>query len=211
MKPGFVYIAIRPDGVFKIGASIAPQSRMKSLGQLSPGIKLVHTIESADHKHIEEWLHTAFAHRLIKYEWYALDLFDVELLKSVVKMNSPADAPPWLAELHRLNEAGELLMPFADSTADLPQARIGRTGFRRVEVWIDNDVYERLDALRRTLGRSMRDEIEEACERHLSSPPEPPPPPPPPLPIPPLPPVTPEILMLVKRGRGRPRKNPVTA
>lgn len=69
-------------------------------------------------------------------------------------------------------------------------------GRRRVEIEMDEDVYRRMDALRRLLGRSMRDEVQAACERHLSAPPEPPPPPV--ITTPPLP--------TVKRGRGRPRK-----
>lgn len=70
-------------------------------------------------------------------------------------------------------------------------------GRRRVEIEMDEDVYQRMDDLRRLLGRSMRDEVQAACERHLSAPPEPPPPPV--ITTPPLP--------TVKRGRGRPRKH----
>lgn len=196
MKPGFVYIAVRTDGVFKIGASIAPESRMKSLGQLSPGIKLVHAIESADHKRVEDWIHTAFAHRLIRYEWYALDLFDVEFLRRVVNIDSVSEAPPWLAELHRLNGAGELLMPFADANADLPQARVNRTGWTRVEIEMDADIFAGMDELRRKHGRTLSEEMRLAIRRHMDSPP----------PVPPPPPVVPPP---VKRGRGRPRKNPL--
>lgn len=79
-------------------------------------------------------------------------------------------------------------------------ARHQTPGTVRVEIEMDETLYTRMTALRKTLGRTMRQEIEAACDRHLSAPPTLPPPVPPVI-TPPLPPVG------EKRKRGRPRKN----
>jgi hypothetical protein len=49
-------------------------------------------------------------------------------------------------------------------------ARNQTPGRRRVEIEMTEGVAARLDALRAKFGRTMREEIELACTRHLDSP-----------------------------------------
>jgi Meiotically Up-regulated Gene 113 (MUG113) protein len=91
---GFVYL-IRDNDAYKIGKSIAPETRLCAVA--SEDGELVHVIPSANPFQIENALHRFFAacrrNDLPGREWFNLDLEQVELICSLAKVDSADDLP----------------------------------------------------------------------------------------------------------------------
>jgi hypothetical protein len=72
-KPGYVYLMLGADGLYKIGVSRDPYRRLK---QLSTGAaippRLIHVIETDDMYRLESLWHKAYKHLRYRAEWYNL-------------------------------------------------------------------------------------------------------------------------------------------
>ena len=75
---GYVYLIKSATGYFKIGSSQSVQSRIRQLqcGNPEP-LTLVHQYASANAQQEERALHSEFAHRRVRNEWFALIDTDV--------------------------------------------------------------------------------------------------------------------------------------
>jgi len=73
-----VYVA-ECQGLYKIGYSIRPTSRIASLQTATPfPVTLLGTIEGG--KEVESWWHHHFKAKRVRGEWFALDAADLALL-----------------------------------------------------------------------------------------------------------------------------------
>lgn len=100
--PG-VYLVQAPGGLYKIGESKCPADRLATLDPSGFGFELLHAIPSTDRKGLESILHTAFAHRRVRGEWFRLAEEDVALIRSVPAAELLADLPAAVVALHRAN------------------------------------------------------------------------------------------------------------
>lgn len=81
---GFVYVLRSQDGLYKIGKSIDPDVRIKSLGVVLPfAITPLHIIPSQDYIAAEKRLHERFAQKRQRGEWFDLDEQDLSWLISL--------------------------------------------------------------------------------------------------------------------------------
>lgn len=87
---GHVYLIKSDSGSYKIGRSVDARARLKQLTGFPFGITLDHVIETNNAGRLESFLHKMFAHRRIKYEWFALVDADVAYIKSVARANYPS-------------------------------------------------------------------------------------------------------------------------
>ena len=83
----FVYLIRSSEGLCKIGRTIDPQDRLKTL-QLNTGVAL--TLEYSKDlrskgKRVEKELHRLYAEKKIRGEWFALEATDVEAVKAYIK------------------------------------------------------------------------------------------------------------------------------
>ena len=84
---GYVYILKSQDGLYKIGKSVDPEVRIKSMGVLLPfAIEPIHFIPSDDYSAAESILHRRFRGRRVRGEWFQLDPFEVEWLLSLTEL-----------------------------------------------------------------------------------------------------------------------------
>jgi hypothetical protein len=67
-------------GYYKIGKSISPASREKTLQSEKPTIEMILVIDMD----IEKDLHTIFASKRIRGEWFSLTLKDVDFIKNLI-------------------------------------------------------------------------------------------------------------------------------
>ncbi len=80
-RPGFVYIA-ECEGVYKIGRSLEPEARMRSLRGPGGGkVSLVVSFKSDDAVDLENELHVWFKEKHLEGEWFSLLPEDIETLK----------------------------------------------------------------------------------------------------------------------------------
>lgn len=87
MQTAFVYSYIyllESNGLYKIGYSVSPQTRLTRLQTGSPcPIRLVHTIRTVHFKNVEHALHIRFAGKRVHREWFALTDNDVAVIMSM--------------------------------------------------------------------------------------------------------------------------------
>lgn len=80
---GYVYV-MECRGYFKIGHSTDPRRRLRKLRTGSPiPIRLVHTLETALYREIEQQLHARFHKQRRSGEWFVLSPEDIEYIKGV--------------------------------------------------------------------------------------------------------------------------------
>lgn len=80
----FVYVIEHEAGYYKIGLSRQPERRFQNLDQKTPmEMTLLTTILSNDAYLLEQALHTEFAEKNHKKEWFELEEADVERLEEV--------------------------------------------------------------------------------------------------------------------------------
>lgn len=80
---GYVYV-VESGGRFKIGISENPKTRIQALRTGSPyGIHEIALIKTTRYRELESELHTLFADRRMKGEWFALTPADVAYLKGL--------------------------------------------------------------------------------------------------------------------------------
>ena len=84
--PGYVYLIAIETGLYKIGLTTTPESRMSGLSTGLPyELTLVHTIKCRDRFKIEKFFHEKFASKRVKGEWFALEKDDIEYFKVFVE------------------------------------------------------------------------------------------------------------------------------
>jgi hypothetical protein len=83
-KKGFVYLIWCESGHHKIGRTKkSVEARLASLRTGCPlALKLIHTIECDDCEELESEMHRHLASKRVSGEWFALDMFEVNWLKS---------------------------------------------------------------------------------------------------------------------------------
>jgi len=83
-KKGYVYLAEADNGTYKIGQSIRPEERIRTIGVKLPyALKVNHVIPTDDMEITECILHDMFATKRVGGEWFELDAFDVETIKTI--------------------------------------------------------------------------------------------------------------------------------
>ncbi len=82
-KPNYVYLMknIR-NGYYKIGRSIDPKVREKTLQAEDPDIKMVFKVQAP--KRLEKTLHQEYQEKRLRGEWFALTRFDVQKITRMV-------------------------------------------------------------------------------------------------------------------------------
>ena len=86
-RHGYVYVLKSQDGLYKIGKSISPTVRIRSLGVVLPfSIEPIHLIESDDYTVAESILHRKFAASRVRGEWFSLSGADLEWLLSLTSL-----------------------------------------------------------------------------------------------------------------------------
>jgi len=86
-RPGYVYILKSQDGLYKIGKSVDPEVRIRSMGVLLPfAIEPIHFIPSDDYSEAESILHRRFTGQRVRGEWFQLDASEVEWLLSLTEL-----------------------------------------------------------------------------------------------------------------------------
>ena len=84
---GYVYILKSQDGYYKIGKSVTPEVRIKSLGVVLPfAIEPIHLIKAADYSSAEIMLHKKYAEQRVRGEWFALDRCDLDFILSIKEL-----------------------------------------------------------------------------------------------------------------------------
>lgn len=85
-EPGYVYIFRVFPGVYKIGCSIDPEHRRKTLKRKFPEIEIVHLIKSDDYQNAETHAHRLAQTRHIAAEYYALTALDLEAFRAIKRL-----------------------------------------------------------------------------------------------------------------------------
>lgn len=87
-RDGYVYLIQADNGVYKIGRSQNPKSRIKRLGITLPyEIGVIHLIKSNQYIKAEKQLHDRFASKRLKGEWFDLSDDDVTEIKGISEIN----------------------------------------------------------------------------------------------------------------------------
>lgn len=97
----FVYLAGEHNGLHKIGHSCDPDARIIELGQFDPPIKLIAKIKTIFPASAERWLHTVFADKREKREWFRLSQEDVAAFSAMVALDRLKDLPPGLLSRYK--------------------------------------------------------------------------------------------------------------
>jgi len=83
-RPGYIYLIRADNSLFKIGKTINPEDRFKSLQTLSPvPLALIHTVKTGDTMMLEHELHERFSEKREQGEWFKLEPADVDFIKSL--------------------------------------------------------------------------------------------------------------------------------
>lgn len=91
-RPGYVYVLLADNNLYKIGRSSKINTRIKQLKTKLPyELVLISYIWAHDHVGLEEELHKEYANKRVRGEWFRLDKDDVEYLKEL--------GEPWPIEL----------------------------------------------------------------------------------------------------------------
>ena len=88
-RSGFVYLLCAKNGLYKIGLSVDPSARLKSINkQMSGNASLLHTIPADDRYAAERCLHEMFASKRQEGEWFSLSSGDVDFIRSLDKFEN---------------------------------------------------------------------------------------------------------------------------
>lgn len=124
---GYVYLIEGPGGLFKIGRSVNPLTRLAQIAPRDAGLKLLTYIPTSDTVWLERFMHEAFSHRRVKGEWFYLSVADVRLISSVaVECNTIDDLPSAVVAQRVLNEANGFAWGERNDKMPLP---VRDTGF----------------------------------------------------------------------------------
>ena len=82
---GYVYIIKAENGLYKIGKSITPTSRISTLRTASPvDVQMYRIFKSSDYHYAEEVLHDQFSEKRERGEWFRLSEEDLKYLDAYV-------------------------------------------------------------------------------------------------------------------------------
>lgn len=93
-----VYLVGVVDGCHKIGMSKNPRKRAEEWAMLPSSPRIVHIIKTDFAEWLESYLHTAFADRRVRGEWFKLDRPEVKALKQIKRADFPVDLPEWIKQ-----------------------------------------------------------------------------------------------------------------
>ena len=86
-KAGYVYVIINGNGLYKIGKSLNPEQRLKSLTLGDKGkILIKNHYKYQNYNEIEKELHVIFNSKKISGEWFELNEQDLEFIKKYKKI-----------------------------------------------------------------------------------------------------------------------------
>jgi len=98
-----VYL-MKSDGLYKIGVSCSPKTRVKTIeSKLDQNVEIVTTIKTNDDYAIESVLHQQFSEKREHREWFSLNENDVEKFKNEDYMHKV------FAELFKESDSKELI------------------------------------------------------------------------------------------------------
>ena len=81
---GFVYLIHSTSGLYKIGKSKTPRSRLSSLQtSTTDKLEIIHLIETDCMSNLEDNIHRHVSHKQVHGEWFNLDMDDVNWIKSL--------------------------------------------------------------------------------------------------------------------------------
>lgn len=83
VTPGYAYLMVDQNGLYKIGHSKDPSTRVKSVTSSTNRVTLVCQIETKDMRGLEWDLHKQFDAKWDHGEWFTLSPDDVEYIKSL--------------------------------------------------------------------------------------------------------------------------------
>jgi hypothetical protein len=89
---GEVYLAQTPDGLVKIGFSVAPEGRVRQMRSKHRGIQLVHVIETNVTIFLEHMIHRRFSEYHVRTEWFRLPDAEIESVCQVGSIELQAHA-----------------------------------------------------------------------------------------------------------------------
>ena len=98
-KPTFIYVMIdKNTGMYKVGRSVKPQFREKTLQSEKPTIELLFTHRGthADERHLHAQFHT----KRVRGEWCALDANDLAYIKDYMQPEQSSDETPGVKQEH---------------------------------------------------------------------------------------------------------------
>jgi uncharacterized Zn finger protein (UPF0148 family) len=83
-RPGFVYLMIAENGLYKIGRARNVQNRLTMLNRDIPyKTELVHHFASANYIKAELYMHEKFSKERVKYEWFNLSQDQIDWIRSL--------------------------------------------------------------------------------------------------------------------------------
>lgn len=84
IEDGYVYLAYAETGHYKIGISREPVERIRVFDTVMPiDVKIVHYFWADDHRNAESELHSRFAHKHHRGEWFNLDIQDCNYIRTI--------------------------------------------------------------------------------------------------------------------------------
>lgn len=138
-------------GLFKIGMSVDPWTRVAEVSPASANVVLLHTISTHDPRWLESLMHRAYSPAYRGGEWFDLNPAHVRQIRGVKSANEEADLPAsWLmssvtahvrqpapAGIQR-NSAFVRLTPRADAMLRAIVAITRRTMATELEIALEN-------------------------------------------------------------------------
>lgn len=85
---GYVYLLWSEMGVYKIGRTKTPDTRLKAFSSLPFEVRCECLIETDNASELEHSLHTRFADKRGRGEWFALNADDVQYIQSLAKVDT---------------------------------------------------------------------------------------------------------------------------
>ena len=92
---GYIYIlGYSEEGFFKVGTSLNPEARTRSLRTGNPSIRLVASYPTKDMRLIEQLVHNRLRACKVWGEWFRLDAAMLGWLQALLS-GKPVGSPPW--------------------------------------------------------------------------------------------------------------------
>lgn len=81
---GYVYLMMSSNGYYKIGISNNVKKRLQGIKRQFPVmVEIIHYFACYDCRKTEKYLHKKYFSKRVEYEWFQLDKYDVEWIKSI--------------------------------------------------------------------------------------------------------------------------------
>ena len=84
---GYIYLLQGTKGYYKIGYTRDPKDRLRTFANKLPfDVEYLHLIETDNTMRAEKLMHTVFAHRHARGEWYRLTESDIAIITAITKL-----------------------------------------------------------------------------------------------------------------------------